>query len=230
MIRIPDPILITGAARSGTSIVAGIVHYCGAWGGKMTGPTPYNKKGQFENGQIRNALVKPFLRSIGCDPLGQHPLPDLRGFPVDTQWRNKVLSIMREQGYKKGPWFYKGAKMCLFWPQWHFAFPNAKWVIVRREEDGIVNSCLKTGFMRAFRNAKGWRGWVQHHLVRFQEMRDAGLDVVEVWPSKVIVGNFGEMKNAISHIGLNWNRDIIHDFIEPRLWHKTKKKEQENVA
>ena len=73
-----EPILITGAARSGTSLCAGTTNICGAWGGSLSGPTKYNRKGMFENSEIRNAVVKPYLRRIGCDPMGQDPLPDIK--------------------------------------------------------------------------------------------------------------------------------------------------------
>jgi hypothetical protein len=219
-----DPILITGCARSGTSITAGIIFFCGAWKGDTTGATKHNKKGQFENKWIRDRLVKPALREAGYDHLGQKPLPDPDQMPIDLMWKAKILNRIRAEGYRGGPWMYKGAKMCLFWPQWHFAFPKAKWIIVRREEQDIVNSCLKTGFMRAYKNEKGWLGWIATHLQRFKEMHDAGLDIVEVWPSKIIDGHFGEVKTAINHLGLEWERNIIHDFIEPRLWHKAKQK------
>ena len=45
MNHIMEPILITGAARSGTSMSAGVVSLCGAWGGELSGPNVYNKKG-----------------------------------------------------------------------------------------------------------------------------------------------------------------------------------------
>lgn len=217
--KVHEPILITGCARSGTSIVAGITHFCGAWGGDMTGATRHNKKGQFENKAIRDALVKPALRSANFDPLGQRPLPTLEGMPIATDWRMLVMATINAQGYRGGRWFYKGAKMCLFWWQWHFAFPNARWIIVRREPEDIIKSCLRTGFMRAYHDAAGWQKWIDAHIRRFDEMRAAGLNIVEVWPSKIIGGRFGEIKNAIKHVGLEWNRDIVHDFIEPRLWH-----------
>ena len=64
------PILITGAARSGTSMVAGIVHRCGAKGGAVLGPTPYNRRGQYENRRVTDTVVKPYLLMQGLDPLG----------------------------------------------------------------------------------------------------------------------------------------------------------------
>lgn len=220
--KMSPPILITGCARSGTSLTAGIVHYCGAFIGDVTGRMPHNKKGQFENKAMRNGLVKPALVKAGCDRLGQKPLPNIDTFPIDPEWAKKVQSIFMREGYKKGPWAYKGAKMCLFWTQWHHAFPNAKWIIVRRHDEEIINSCLKTGFMRAYKDAKGWQKWIDEHKKRFDEMHEAGLDIQEVWPINIIEGRYGEMKTVISRMGLNWNRDMIHEFIEPRLWTKRK--------
>ena len=40
-----NPIIITGCARSGTSLTAGVINICGAGGGEMSGATIYNKKG-----------------------------------------------------------------------------------------------------------------------------------------------------------------------------------------
>jgi len=213
-----EPILITGCARSGTSIVGGIVHFCGAWGGIMTGPTPHNKKGQFENQAIRNELTKKSLSKAGFDPLGQKPLPNPATWKIDPLWRQKVFTVIRNQGYRGGPWFYKGAKMCLVWTQWADAFPNAKWIIVRRDPARIISSCLRTRFMRAYNDEAGWQKWVNVHLKRFQEMKDAGLNLVEVWPNKIIAGNYGEIKRVVSHLGLEWNREVVHNFVTPSLW------------
>ena len=211
-----EPILITGAARSGTSLIAGIINICGAWGGQMTGATRYNKKGQFENSQIRQNIVKPYLRSMGYDPMGQNPLPDINNLrPFDM--RSKVLDVITQQGYRGGHWMLKGAKYCLIWPIWKEAFPDAKWIIVRRETESIVDSCLRTSFMRAYRNRDGWREWVAEYEKRFKEMLD--MDVREVWPIKAIQGDFSEIKEMIEDIELTWNEKAVKDFISPELYH-----------
>lgn len=223
-----EPILITGAARSGTSLCAGVVHICGAWGGKLAGATKYNRKGMFENSTIRNEVVKPYLREIGCDPLGQDPLPNIDLIKdacvlLTAKWRNKVIDIMKGQGYPGGPWFYKGAKMCLMWPLWHTAFPQAQWIIVRRDSEDIVTSCLKTSFMRAFRTRSGWLQWVAEHEKRFEEMYDAKLKIQEVWPQRAINGDLTQMQMVINNLGLDWKFDKVKEFVEPSLWHKAKK-------
>jgi hypothetical protein len=141
---------------------------------------------------------------------------------------------MQEQGYKEGPWFYKGAKACLTWPVWHFAFPNAKWIIVRRRTPDIINSCIKTSFMRAFVNQDnqkavgaasewdGWLWWVHQHEQRFIEMIQAGLNVKVVWPERMVTGDYQQIFEAIEWAGLDWS-DEVYDFISPRLWKSRRK-------
>ena len=218
-----SPILITGAARSGTSMTAGIFNICGAWGGKLTGPTPYNRKGQFENVVIRNGLIKEILKNMGLDPMAQDPLPKTSDFQLFStlaieNFRIAVLRIIRSQGYREGRWFYKGAKMCLMWPLWHRAFPEAKWIVVRRKKEDIVNSCLRTSFMRAFHNAEGWGKWVDHHIECFLEMAAHGLDIDYIWPVNMIGRDLSEAKKIIECMGLTFDEEKILEFIEPALW------------
>lgn len=230
MNKIPPPILITGCARSGTSMAAGMINMCGAFGGKMSGPTRNNEKGMFENVTIRNTVLKPYLREIGADPMGQFPLPDIKTLNIPCDWQEHVESIIRQEGYSSGPWMYKGAKMCLTWPVWGYAFPSAKWVIVRRQTDDIVASCIRTNFMRAFgretfRKAigaktekEGWSWWVKQHEKRFNEMINKGLNVKVIWPERMVRGDYGEIYDLIEWLGLKWNSKVL-SFVDPKLWH-----------
>jgi len=222
-------ILVTGAARSGTSMVAGSIHLCGAFGGNMSGPNRWNEKGMFENAHIRQHIVKPYLESISADKLGQYPLPDVNSLPIPTDWRRRVEQVLIDQGYNSGPVFYKGAKMCLIWPVWHYAFPKAKWVIVRRSTTDIINSCVKTSFMSAFvrkenqrkvganDEREGWKWWVDQHLARFREMMDAGLNIKVVLTEPMIQGNYEQLYQLIECLGLKWNSEVL-SFIDPKLW------------
>lgn len=212
------PILITGCARSGTSMTAGIIHAGGAFGGKLLGPNQWNAKGMFENVEIREKIVKPFLTLNGADPLGQDPLPDPTRLIKVENWRSKIEMMMKFQGYKYGPWFYKCAKACLFWPTWHEAFPDAKWVVVRRKDEDIIYSCLRTGFMRAYRTPVGWQGWIDVHKTRFQEMHESGMEIREVWPTKFVEGDFTEIKEVIAWLGLKWQEEFALQFVDSSLW------------
>lgn len=209
-------------------MTAGIIQLCGAYGGTTNGPTRFNKKGMFENGEIRDKIVKPYLRSIGVDPLGQFPLPDLsKGIPSIPDLRTRVENIYKWQGYRNGPWYYKGAKLCLIWPVWAEAFPEAKWVIVRREDKALINSCLNTTFMRAYETADGWQQWINHHKHCFMEMK-ASVEYMEIWPQRYVGGEWQELRNVVEWLGLRWNEDKVFRFVEPSLWsdHRRMRNEQ----
>ncbi len=224
-----SPILITGCARSGTSMVAGSIDICGGFGGKLVGPNKYNKKGQFENAHIRDIIEKGYLKSINMCPLGQKPLPDTNNLSIPYNWKEKVEQVMLSEGYKDGPWFYKGAKMCLIWPIWHYAFPDAKWIIVRRRSADIAQSCLDTAFMYKYNSYEGWIGWIKHHEEKFVEMvYKAELNVKIIWPERMVKGNYQQMYELIEWLGLKWKANKVMDFIEPKLW-KAKQKEGMNI-
>lgn len=212
-------------------MVAGIINICGAFGGQMSGPNRNNRKGMFENAELRH-IVKQYINDIGFDRMGQYPLPDIEKITMPLGWRRKVLSVMHAQGYTEnhvGPWMYKGAKMCLVWPVWHFSFPEARWVIVRRDADGIVKSCLRTGFMRVFKHPvnwkpvgaqserEGWQWWVREHEKRFAEMHEAGLNIREVSTDRIIDGDLSEIKDCIDWLGLAWSDKKIKEFIDPTI-------------
>ena len=218
-----EPMLVTGAARSGTSMVAGIVHLCGAFGGKMSGPTRHNREGMFENYEVRNSVAKPLLTRMKVDRMGQRPLPDIEechaiAKEAGAETRKRVVSIMEQQGYSGGPWFYKGAKMCLMSPIWNAAFPKAKWLIVRRNDEDIVRSCMRTSFMRGYRNPEGWQRWVNEHKLRCVEMTEARLAVSEVWSDDIVGGDLARMRSAISWLGLSWTEVAVQSFVDPSLF------------
>jgi len=230
---VKSPILITGAARSGTSLVAGIVNLCGAFGGNCVGPNKFNAKGMFENHAIRQNILKPYLESQGYDALGQYPLPNTNELSIPQGFKDRVMASIKSEGLVEGmSWFYKGAKMCQMWPVWNYAFPNAKWVIVRRRTPDIVRSCVHTGFMRAFSNKQkqiavgantmeeGWLWWVRQHEKYFVDMIQAGLNCKVIWPERMVDGDYTQMHELIDWLGLEWNGEV-YNFIEPKLWRGT---------
>ena len=226
-----QPIIITGCARSGTSMIAGIINLCGAWKGVTSGPNKNNAKGMFENTELRQNVMKPYLRNLGVDPLGQYPLPRTKDIKIPFDFDEKVIQIVKNQGWSPElRWMYKGAKICLVWPVWHFHFPDAKWIIVRRKSADIVDSCLRTSFMRAFVNKsnqmrvnaknekEAWLWWVRQHERKFVEIIEAGANVKIVWAERMVDSNYSQMKETIEWLGLEWNEKAIVDFVDPKLW------------
>ena len=227
-LAIEQPIFITGCARSGTSLVAGIIDRCGAWGGNLNRPNRWNPHGPHENRMMRERIIKRVLREMKVDTLGQHPLPDIgkvRQLAAEgrgKRMREDYLQELIGQGYPGGAWYHKGAKLCLIWPVVQAAFPHARWVFVRRPTDRIVASCLRTPFMSRFRDEAGWYEWVMVHLQRLDEMTAAGLQVKELWSSKIIEGDLGQAMEVVAWLGLGWNATAVSKWIDPKVWERKK--------
>jgi len=211
MAALPDPILVVGAARSGTSLVAGILRTCGAFGGKLS-------ERQVENTTISNWLVSAYLREIGADQKGQHPLPDFHNLPPADNWRRRVEGAIRLHGYKDGSaWFYKDVRTCLIWPIWMRAFPNATWIIVRREPADIIGSILATPSKKAFSAFEDWKRWLAHYESCFSAIKQT-CNTRELQTQPLIDGDFKELETVFHWAGLCFSEDAVKGFINPSLW------------
>ena len=210
-----EPIFIVGCARSFTSLIAGTINICGVWGGEMGTPHPTNPKGFFENLDLRNLVTKPYLSRINADPRGQFPLPDPNKIKL-IDLKKQIYNVLKGQDYNDELWFYKEPKLAPIWKTWNFSFPKAKWVIVRRETDSIIQSVLHTNFMnRTLNSLEGCRRWVDYHVKCFTAIKANCLSY-EIWPALALKGEFSPLKQLISDLNLNWD-DKIYSFIENKL-------------
>ncbi len=203
-------ILITGAARSGTSITAGIIDKHGVNGGELFPANASNKRGIYENIRAR-AKAKAMLKTMAFDPMCQKPLAEPEFFkrlPAQEirKWREGL-----DVGYIKDP------KMVMMWPLWDRSFPDAKWILVRRNDQEIIDSCLRTTFMHRYKDAAGWTTWLGAHKEQFEKMKGF-LNIKEVWPQKIISGDYSEIKAVLEWLGLKMNSAIIDEFVSPALW------------
>jgi hypothetical protein len=221
MIQTP-PIFVTGIQRSGTTMIAKVINSCGVF----VGAHAITKKCMFENSNISSLIVKPYMERMGTDPRGQFPLPKIENISIPMNWRSRIESIMEAEGYKKGPWMYKDTKMGLIWPVWNTAFPNAKWIIVRRRTGDVIQSCLKTGYMTAYKDDKGWLEWVEEYEKRFVEMLQAGVNCKIIWPERMMPDHKGytdlsQLYEVIDWLGLKMNDEALK-YIDPLLWDNKK--------
>lgn len=204
-------IFITGAARSGTSLTTKILQAHGLY----LGPSEQVNE-LYEHVGIRQGVLKPMLSAVGADPLGQGPLPNMAKFKPYPHLKRIV-----EAAFAVGRpvhWGYKDAKLTLTWPMWHAAFPEAKWIIVRRDAEDIVDSCLRTHFMKRHgTNRNRWREWVEFHKCQFAGMKLMGLNTIEVWPADFIAKP--DLFQPIAEFaGLEFNWSKVSGAIDHNLW------------
>ncbi len=218
------PIFVTGLPRSGTSMVAGILALCGAWTGATKGPSPENRKGSFENEVLQDRFVKAYLTLAGADPLGLDPIPPLTAVPMvaPERWREEVLGMIESLGLPAGrAWLFKDAKLALMWRQWAGAFPEARWVVVRRRRDGVITSALRAEPMarRLGYDWARWKAWTAAYLAHLEQMGSGVKVEAEIWPDRDIFADLALMKPLVQGLGLTWRPAVARDFVEARLWH-----------
>jgi hypothetical protein len=215
-----QPILVLGLPRSGTSLVAGSLAACGAWTGRTLAGNVSNPAGYFENGALREGVVKRQLLQMRADPRGVSVLPSLSGQPAEPRLGGEVLEVLAEQGYEGGAWLYKDAKLTLLWPLWRRAFPHARWVIVRRDAQGVLASCLRTDFMRQHGTDRAfWGQWVRAYEQRLEVLKASGVWWREVDSARVVETDGGSLEPLVNELGLTWNAAAVGALVEPRHWH-----------
>ncbi len=212
-----SPILITGVERSGSSLIARIIEMAGAFTGELS---------EMKENRRLKGLVDAHYQSIGISEKGQYPIPNSMLIPFN--WKELSQECLIQDGYDGGIWMYKSSRICQIWNVWNHAYPNAKWIIVRRRTGDIVQSCLKTGFMTAFadkqiQNAvgvhseqEGWLWWVHAHEQKFVELIEAGCNVKVIWPERMITGDYSQIYDMLEWLGLKWDKSVV-EMIDPLL-------------
>jgi hypothetical protein len=231
-----SPIIVTGCPRSGTSIISGMLELCGAFTGTVTKPTKHETRSMGENRRIYEDVVKPFLQTMRADPAGQWPLCDSNNLMIPIDWRDMVERVFKADGYTGGKWLYKSSNAAMLWRIWHFAYPTAKWIIVRRRTGDITSSCVQTAYMKAFKNPEtckeigaeterdAWTYWVRKYEQTFVDMITEGLNCKVVWPERFLRGEYQQLYEIIDWVGLKWN-PAVADYMDPKLWKYERKEE-----
>lgn len=202
-------ILVTGVERSGSTLVMRILEKCGA----ELGQTNKMK----ENIAIQS-LNRSFIKVNSNFP----KMPDLKNINIPLTWGDIIERVIEDEEIPDGKIFaYKDSGLAQIWPLWHCAFPNYKWIIVRRRTGDIIHSCTETAYMDRFKRKihqrlvgvdsqkEGWLWWVHEYEKRFNEMHEANLNYKVVWPERMRDGFFDQIKETVEWCGLEWNEEVI---------------------
>ena len=214
------PVLVTGLPRSGTSMVTGLLGLSGLWLGHTVPGGKENIRGFFENAILREHVHKEILRQGGFDPLGVRRLPPPAWHPVVRNLRAVVAAVLTAQQYDgRQIWGFKDAKLTLTWRLWHEHFPQARWIVVRRPDDEVIASCLRTSFMKQHSSDPlFWRQFVAEYLERL-----AALQRVVGWSRTIEAGDmaaarFDALERLVVELGLTWRPDAMRAFVAPEQW------------
>ncbi|MGB0684551.1 MAG: sulfotransferase [Magnetovibrionaceae bacterium] len=211
------PILITGLPRSGTSLVTGLLGTAGLWLGRTVPGGSENPTGFFEHEALREQVQKRILKRLGGDAGGVRRLPRLDSLPELPALKSHVEDLLAKDGWTPDRrWGFKDAKLSLTWPIWHRAFPEALWVIVRRPRAAVIQSCLRTSFMKEHSTDPAfWDSFVDAYLKRLEALKRSDARWVEVFADDAAEGRFAALEDIARRAGLSWDEQAARSLLRP---------------
>jgi hypothetical protein len=72
---------------------------------------------------------------------------------------------------------------------------------------------------------EGWLWWIHQHEQRFVEMIEAGVNCKQIWPERMVTGDYQQLYEVLDWVGLSWRSEILN-FIDPLLWKSRQKQER----
>lgn len=199
-----------GSHRGGTSLTCQVLEALGVdFGHGLAGPSRSNPCGFYENLKMRQVL-KRWLGKLGVDALGQWPQMERDWWPTEYQATKFAADMRAALGSAEAQ---KDPKMLALWPLAHVAFPDARWLIVRRDAEQIARSCARTSFMLRLGTEKAWKGWAEEQHRRLDDaMRETG--GAEVWPDATDPASF----RPVEALGIAFDTDRVASVLRPELW------------
>ena len=216
---------VLGMRRSGTSAIAGLLHYLGVDLGKdLMPPGPDNPKGFWEYGHavaIHIGMLEVFSTyDIDFLPLAgnwlNHP---------DIPWYQEYLAnALRRDFSGKRLWAFKDPRICRLLPVWPAVFSaigaDPRFILALRHPDEVAGSLLA-------RSGIGYNEalllWLGHTLEA--ELHTRGRRRMVVAYEQVLSDWRGQAARIATGLGVNWPNSAasaakeINAFLDPALRH-----------
>jgi hypothetical protein len=218
---IEKQVFIPTCPRSGSSALAGLLDALGAFGGVTNGVTKGNTKGQFENIKI-NRIFMSSIRSktwaMNTRNMYDHMMSNR--FSDIKNLRAKLSLVYDDHGYEGGVAYFKHAKFMFLFRDIERQIPESTWVIPMRNDKDVAESLVKARqhgtTSSALREINNYRS-----CQRLIEKECSDVHVIDM---NAIIGrgDYSDVQKLIEHIGLEWNHDIVEDWIDSSLWHETR--------
>ena len=135
----PQPVIIAGSHRSGTSLTAQYLHSCGLFlGDKLLAASESNPYGHFEDSRVVRFHDDIFRANSTSWMHDQRLCP----FIPDHIWQG-LRNYVEDRQISHRTWAFKDPRVCHFLPVWKFLLPNVKVLVVYRHPIECVRSLNK---------------------------------------------------------------------------------------
>jgi len=209
MIR-QDPILIAAPPRSGTTLLAGLLHYHGVWVGRsrLTMYPGTNSEFGSENIDIKNI----FKTAAAKIPYKNWETP----FPALSSCRflkKEIEAFVPEDT----PWLVKTSWCLIYWRFWVTAYPNAKWVFPTRDTLKIVDSMNRHPGMRKHPDGQKHQ-YIANLLRAASSVIDNGVDYTFVNMEGLADREPDVIESLFEFLEIKPDYNVINDWIKPEMF------------
>jgi hypothetical protein len=136
-------LIIAGMHRSGTSLITNWLSRCGLEiGERLLGSGTGNVEGHFEDMEFLK-LHKDILEKNSLDESGLVDAKEIELSPYQLANLETVIKI-KQQLYEQ--WGWKDPRTCLFLDTYNKLLPEAKYLVIMRDYNAVINSLLKRDF------------------------------------------------------------------------------------
>ena len=222
------PIFVTGLPYGGGNKAAKLIKEMGVWTGRTAQGPRSNPIDSLENQRLRERLIKPTLKQMGCDPDGVQTLPNPKQrvnlvFPTkegNIDLQEKLHRMLEVQEYDHARcWMYYDTRLALLWRSFLSSFPDAQWVIVRQKEQAYVKSCLENPqALEISQKARFWAHLSNVYTARFDLLCARGKHVHEIQLQNIEEGNLSELKLLSDKIGIQFSPKRSGRALDPKRW------------
>ena len=223
------PIIVLGVERSGTSVVAEMVHRWGAYAGpseKLHKADAHTPRGYWEFLPLWDLLAELGDFDAGATWWDRDFQQRIEKKAADPAYRKKAAELMAEM-YKGGPWFWKDPALSHFLPFWKQIWGNAIYIItVRNPLDAAVS--WQKFIMPS--NVKIHISFIAMNLLRWQHMMTLILQHTEDAQHRLFLGYEDivrqprvQAEKLTCFLNSKFGKQVspiqsMVDAVEPQLW------------
>jgi hypothetical protein len=180
------PIIILGTARSGTSMVANLVHRWGAYGGdpdQLSNGDDRNLHGYWEN-ELFATFGGFFFRDVSARFWHPDFVDTITARAADPYWHDAALDIISMMGDQGRIWFWKQPEISVYLPFWKKIWGSATYLITVRNP---YDSAVSWQKFRLPREAQSKICTVAAYLLRWQVIMMSALENTQDCNSKIFI-------------------------------------------
>jgi hypothetical protein len=213
------PILITAPARSGTSMIAGLLVIHGVWVGRARG-TYYpetNTALPTENQDVKD-FIKSKLLNEGINKWNHFPISKSASFKPE-----EIVALMARLVPDDTDWLVKTAGLLYHPDVWRVAFPSATWLLPVRSLEDILASMANHPSMRRRVSAIRTEATIAELHRRQRGVYRSVERAFLVRPDQ-IVSDLDYAAQVVSFCGIIPDKDRIREWIRPDMWRRWEKR------